>query len=118
MVAGVFMADNLAAIVESEILHVFHNGTFHIGQIYQTGTRVDTSNCAISVLEVVSGEETRKVNDSVFSLNRSSGAILVNKTVACMSTCVFRVCHELGPEIMCTRGPNISEILGPGGPKY
>ena len=77
MVADVFMVDNLATIIESGKLYVFHNRRFHVGQLYQTETRVDTRNCAIVELDVVSRREEVSVEYSRFSLDRTDGTVLV-----------------------------------------
>ena len=80
VVEGIFETDNFATVIKLGTLYAFHNHTFHVGRLYQVGTRVNTENCAVTGLEEVSeGDREKIVDHSRFSINRMNGTILVSR---------------------------------------
>ena len=77
MVESVLSIDNFATTIKSGRLHVFHNNSYHIGRLYQLGTRVDPHNCRVVGLEVVSEGSLLRLGHSGFSMDQENGTIMV-----------------------------------------
>lgn len=79
MVEGLqlFHSNNLATVIESGQLHVFHNDTYHVGRVFQVGTRVAPEMCKVTGLEVTTEEEFITLEHFGLSMDRGSGIVKV-----------------------------------------
>ena len=88
----VFKTENLAARVESGLLHVYHNNSYHVGVLHQRGTKYKIENVSHDCVIVDVGVVAVERNYPVFALGdyRGGVSIMVTKdTLDDMLTCAL-----------------------------